>query len=210
MKMKTTLYIDAFNLYYGALKGTPYKWLNPLKLAQLILGEAHEVGVIKYFTARVVSRPDNPGQLTRQLFYLRALRTLPGMEIIFGHYLTHKVKMPLANPQLGTPRFAEVIKTEEKGSDVNLASHLLVDAFDNAYDCAVLISGDSDLAMPVEIVKSRFGKVVGVLNPQHKKCQRLSQTAVFYKHMRPSALEASQFQDVIHDSHGVFNKPNEW
>ena len=62
--------------------------------------------------------------------YLRALGTLPEVEVHYGHYLNHKVKMLLAQPQPGGPKFVEVIKTEEKGSDVNLATHLISDAYE--------------------------------------------------------------------------------
>ena len=208
--MKTILYIDAFNLYYGSLKGTPYKWLNPLALARLVLGASHDITAVKYFTAKMLPRADNPGQLTRQLFYLRALQTLPNASITYGRYLTHNVTMPLANPQPGGPRFVVVMKSEEKGSDVNLASHMLLDAFDNACDCAVLVSGDSDLCMPVEILKNRFMKTVGVINPQHKVSRKLKESATFYKHIVESTLAASQFPEQLRDAQGAFHKPAGW
>ena len=59
---------------------------------------------------------------------MRALRTLPNLDIILGHYLTHAVMMPLANPAPGQSRYVRVLKSEEKGSDVNLATHLVHDA----------------------------------------------------------------------------------
>jgi hypothetical protein len=51
--------IDGFNLYYGALKRTPYKWLDLAKLAQILL-PADTLQELHYFTARVSSRPYNP------------------------------------------------------------------------------------------------------------------------------------------------------
>ena len=72
--MKTYVYVDGFNLYYGAVKDTPYKWLNPQKLCDLLLPN-HNITKIKYFTARISARPNDPDQPTRQQFYLRALRT---------------------------------------------------------------------------------------------------------------------------------------
>ena len=85
---------------------------------------------IKYFTAHVGARPHDPDQPMRQQLYLRALRTLPLVEIYLGHYLSHEVSMPLANPPAGGSRFVKVIKTEEKGSDVNIATHLVSDAYE--------------------------------------------------------------------------------
>lgn len=98
---------------------------------------------IKYFTALVNPRPVDPNQLTRQQTYLRALQTIPNLEIIYGHFLTHEIMMPLASPKSG---YVKVIKTEEKGSDVNLALHLLSDGYKNAYAVAIVVSNDSELA----------------------------------------------------------------
>ncbi len=142
--MRTNIYVDAFNLYYGCLKGTPYRWLNLEALCKIML--PHDIiQQIKYFTARVIARPHDPNKLIRHDTYLRALGTLPKVSITYGHYLSHAVKMPLATPPPGGPYMARVIKTEEKGSDVNLASHLLMDACRDAFDIAVVISNDSDL-----------------------------------------------------------------
>ena len=95
--MKTIVYIDGFNLYYGAVKGTPYKWLNLLALCKFLLPK-NEIIRIKYFTALVTARPNDPDQPNRQQLYLRALRTIPGLEIIYGHFLEHVIMMPLAIP----------------------------------------------------------------------------------------------------------------
>ena len=81
--LKTNIYVDGFNLYYGALKGTPYRWLNINKLCRIMLPR-DTIHQIKYFTALVTSRPKDPDQLTRQQTYLRALQTIPNLEIIYG------------------------------------------------------------------------------------------------------------------------------
>jgi uncharacterized LabA/DUF88 family protein len=208
--VRTIVYVDAFNLYYGAVKDTPYKWLNILALSRALLRQENIITGVKYFTAKVQPRPNDPGQPTRQQMYLRALRTLPNLQIIYGHYLSHVVWMPLANPVQGVKPFVQVIKTDEKGSDVNLASHILVDAADDAFDCAVIITGDSDLRTPVQLVQTRFHKSVGVLNPQKIKCKALETSARFYKHIRESALASSQFPPVLTDSQGSFHKPSTW
>lgn len=207
--MKTMVYVDGFNLYYGAVKDTPYKWLDLQALCKVMIPSNTVIG-FKYFTARVQARPDDPSQPMRQLIYLRALQTLPNLQIIFGHYLSHVVSMPLVRPLPNGRRFIEVVKTEEKGSDVNLATHLLMDAFDNAFECAVVISGDSDLKAPIHFVQSKFHKTVGVLNPQQKACKTLQNTARFYKHIREAALQTSQFPPVLTDKQGTFHKPPTW
>jgi uncharacterized LabA/DUF88 family protein len=207
--MKTSVYIDGFNLYYGALKNTPYKWLDPLALCRAII-PSNDVTSIKYFTAKVTSRPDDPGKLNRQNTYLRALRTIPILHIYLGHFLTHVVRMPLAHPQPGQPATVEVIKTEEKGSDVNLATQMLLDAWSGNFDCAVVISGDSDLKTPILVVIEEFRKKVGVINPHTKPSITLKNIAHFYKPIRESALRSSQFPSVLTDGTGSFHKPPSW
>ena len=71
--------------------------------------------------------------------------------------------MPNANPP---PRIVEVIKMEEKGSDVNLSVHLLNDAWKDRYDCAVLVTNDSDMAEAMRLVKKGFyNKKLGLITP---------------------------------------------
>ena len=125
----------------------------------------------------------------RQQLYLRAIQTIPRLQIIYGNYRTHVVSMPLAYPVSGQRPFVKVIKTEEKGSDVNLATHLLLDGMDHLYECAVVISGDSDLRTPVQVVRTRLCRTIGVLNPQQEPAMALKREATFYKQIRESALQ---------------------
>jgi uncharacterized LabA/DUF88 family protein len=215
--MKTMVYVDAFNLYYGALKGTAYRWLDLQKL-MCSLYPAHQITGIKYFTARVNALPGNPDQPLRQQLYFRALKTLPAVTIIEGHYLSHPKRMPLAHPPVIGARTVEVIFTEEKGSDVNLASHLLFDAFKNQYDCAIVVSADSDLATPIEMVRKELGKTVNVQIPQliagqrkPRRSAKLQQVASNYRAgIRAGVLVASQFPSTLTDSVGTFTKPAAW
>ena len=91
---RTIVYIDGFNLYYGAARGTPYKWLDLSRLYQIML-PGDLIPEIKYFTARVSSRPYDPDAPTRQQIYLRALRPIPNLSIHYGHFLTHSCRMVL-------------------------------------------------------------------------------------------------------------------
>ena len=70
--MRTYVYVDAFNLYFGCVKGTSYRWLDLLKLSQLLL-PGHKIERIKYFTARVTARPGDLSKPVRQETFLRAL-----------------------------------------------------------------------------------------------------------------------------------------
>ena len=208
-KQRTIVYVDGFNLYHGALRHTPYKWLNVLALAKSLIDDNKEIVKIKYFTAKVSPRANDPDQPFRQHLYLRALATL-NAQIVYGRYLSHVVKMFKANQVVGEDPFVEVVKTEEKGTDVNIASHMIVDAADNLFDCALLISGDSDLTTPVKLCIGKYGKRVGVINPQRQKCRTLEREATFYKHIRETTLAACQFDPVLNDANGSFHKPARW
>ncbi|HUM63235.1 MAG TPA: NYN domain-containing protein [Anaerolineaceae bacterium] len=204
------VYVDGFNLYYGAVKGTAYKWLDIQKMVQLILPK-NQILKIKYFTALVNARPQDPDQPIRQQMYLRALKTIPNLEIVLGHFLTHPVRLPLVNPTAGQNSYAEVIKTEEKGSDVNIATHLLHDGYQGAYSVAIVISNDSDLVEAIKIVRNELNKGVIVLNPRpNSPSQELKRTATFVKDIRQGVLAASQFPNTMQDKNGTFTKPASW
>lgn len=167
------------------------------------------INQIKLFTALVKPRPFDIEQPVRQQTYLRALSTLPNVEIIYGHFLTHVISMPSAESYPDKLQYVKVIKSEEKGSDVNIASHFLFDAFHNKYDIGVIISNDSDLLAPLVMAK-KLGKIVGVLNPQQKPSRVLLKEAIFFKSIRKSALENSQFPSELSDKNGIFHKPKSW
>ena len=205
------MYIDGFNLYYGCLKGRSYKWLNLETMCGLLL-RRFEVQRIRYFTAHVKERPGNVQAPVRQQAYLRALGTLPSVEVHYGSFLTKPTRMLLADPPAVGPRTVEVIKTEEKGSDVNLATYLLVDAFRDDAEAFAVVSNDSDLTEPIRIVRHELGKVVGLLNPQPVPSQRLLRCRpTFAKQIRPGVLGASQFPRTVVDAAGaVIHRPRDW
>lgn len=208
--LRTSVYVDGFNMYYGCTKGTQYKWLDLLALCQAYLPK-NDITSIKYFTAKVSARPNDLQQPIRQQTYFRALETVPCVEIILGHYLSHSVKARLAHPPATGSKYVDIIKTEEKGSDVNLATHLLHDAHLNRYDVAVVISNDSDLLAPIKLVRADLGKIVGILNPQKNPSRALLPHTDFMKQIRPGALSASQFPDQIVDKNGnTIHKPATW
>jgi hypothetical protein len=144
--------------------------------------------------------------------YLRALGTLPRVEVHYGSFLTKPTRMMLADPPAAGPRTVEVIKTEEKGSDVNLATYLLVDAFRDDAQAFAVVSNDSDLTEPIRIVRHELGKVVGLLNPQAVPSQRLLTCRPnFSKQIRAGVLGASQFPRQLVDSRGsVIRRPADW
>ncbi len=205
--MLTNVYVDGFNLYYGCLKGTPYRWLNLEALCSHLLPR-HTIGRIRYFTAKVAARADDPQGPARQEAYLRALATSPRVSTHLGSFLTKVTRMPLANPR-DRARTVKVIRTEEKGSDVNLATHLLVDAFQNDAEAFVVVSNDSDLTEPIYMVGHELKRVVGLVNPQRRRSQALLRCdPAFFKQIRPGVLAASQLPAQLDG--GRIRRPEEW
>lgn len=129
---------------------------------------------------------------------------------MYGHFLSNRVRMPLADCAPGSQEYATVIKTEEKGSDVNLATHLVADAFRQRFEAAVLITNDSDLTEPVRIVKQELGLVVGILNPHRHPSRQLLEHASFMKPIRQGVLASSQLPNPLRDAAGEIHKPSSW
>ena len=208
--MKTSIYVDGFNLYFRCLRGTPCKWLNIARMCELLLPR-NTINEIKYFTANVTARQGDPDQPLRQQMYFRALETIPNLSIIRGTFLTNHARMlKVGCPPDKDSSYVQVIKTEEKGSDVNLATHLLYDACRGKFECAVVVSKDSDLCEPIRIVREELGLTVGLLNPGKKKSLALIPHADFIKEIRRGVLLASQFPNELKDAKGKFKKPASW
>ena len=194
------------------MKGTPFRWLDLRKLSERILKPGSQVNRIRYFTALVDGRKDSatPG---RQQTYLRALETIPNLTVHYGSFVTHPKTLPLE----AGGGMARVLRTDEKGSDVNLASHLLLDAFAGDFETALVVSNDSDLAFPICAVRDRLGLVVGVACPvagQSRPSRQLVEAADFRFHLtrkRRKLLRDSQFPESLVDSVGQeIRKPAGW
>jgi hypothetical protein len=169
--VRASVYVDGFNLYFGIKHyeqqyGRLYKWLDIGALCQHER-PADTIQRIRYCTARVRPRPNNPSQGSRQEIYLRAL--------------------------------------------VNLATLMLCDGFANDYDLAVLISNDSDLVMPIDVVRTQLQKKVAVLNPGQQFSNALNKAADSYLKISEQALASCQFPSAIVDARGrTITKPISW
>ncbi|MCK6440285.1 MAG: NYN domain-containing protein, partial [Planctomycetes bacterium] len=114
--MKTYVYVDMFNLYYGALKGTPYRWLNIHALCRNVL-KKYVIARVKCYGARISARPDDPDAPQRQDTYFRALLTIPGLEIVEGQFLNKTISRPMIRDGKivrrpdGRPKYVEVVTT---------------------------------------------------------------------------------------------------
>lgn len=217
-KPVTYVYIDGFNLYYGLKKsctavGKSWRWLNLEEFCRRLLSE-FDVTEIHYFTARL--NPPEWAKAKRQRKFLRALETLPLVTVHYGRYETrpeefYEVLNPEEDPPyvLGDKRW--VLHTEEKQSDVNLATQLLVDGLvEHRFEAAVIASNDSDLLAPIRTLRGR-GLTVGILNPHlDRPSTELRDASSFLRSIREKPVYRSQFPDVLSDSGGDFSKPPAW
>ena len=208
---RTYVYVDGFNLYYRALRKTKFKWLNLEVLVRGLLDADNSVDRIRYFTAPVSGKFD-PGVPVRQQRYLQALRTIPSMTIHEGNFLTKPKMRPLVSPAPGGPTHVEIWNTEEKGSDVNLATYLIHDAWQDLFDVAVVLSQDTDLNEPLRIVRDEIKKSIGVIVLDGKAPGKLASFGSFVRHITPADLADAQFPDrVPFGNRGKSTeRPSEW
>ncbi len=223
-KRRTALvYIDGFNLYYGLLKGTGYRWLDLEGLFDDLL-PSYEVIGIRYFTARVkqAANPSEPNAPERQKAYLNALRSLKRVQVIEGSFMIHKsyARRRYRATWLGfipVPRWLRdrhiipIWKVEEKGSDVNLGAYLVLDAAKSASDLQVLVTSDSDLAEPVRIVTREFNQDIALCFPHGTRSRALDGLPHrFNLWISTGALARHQLPNPTTVGKASYFKPGSW
>ncbi len=198
-------YMDGFNLYFGlkSKNWRQYYWLDIPGLIHRLLKPNQDLIATKYFTSRVSSQFD-PGKSKRQTIYLEALQALPGVTIYYGHYLQNPYTCHNCN--------ARRTIHSEKMTDVNIATHLLTDAFLDRFDTALLISADSDLVPPVMMVRKLFPKKwITAVFPPGRFSKTLANAACASYHVGRDKVAASQLPDQIHLPSGiVLQRPPKW
>lgn len=159
---RCTIYIDAFNWYYGIFIHRPeWKWLNIQSLFEALRPD-DDVIWIGFFTAIVHPHRRQSEKRDRQKRYLSALKGQPKVEIILGKYQERTVTCQAGD----CVRRLEYQVGEEKKTDVNIAVRLMDDALCQRTDSMVIVSGDSDLEPAVEWVrKNHPGIKVSVYVP---------------------------------------------
>lgn len=203
--------------FYGLLQKAPaFKWLNPFSFAQTLLRDDHEVACVKFFTARIRPYPHDEAAITRQNLYLQAVATLGKVQVIEGYYNRNKIWLPHVMSKCkacpdSRNGMARVMKFEEKRSDVNLTSALLADAFRNAADCFVLVSGDSDYIAPVDIVRFELKKPILVFNPRADRPSDLMYHASYYRNIPRDLPGRCQLPDTVAlPNGGTIHRPPSW
>lgn len=198
---KTYAYIDGGNLYYGIVRDGNDKWLDLDAFLKKLLRPEHDITSIKYFASRVIDKSPDHHKSERQDKYFDALRNRPHIEIIEGRYREQKELLsPVSTPCIECPDRREdgrvkVARITEKLTDVNIASSMLVDAFERKAESFVLVTGDSDLAPVVKVIRYKLGLPVLVFNPQRSICNELRRYATFYRNIDATATAGCRLPD---------------
>jgi uncharacterized LabA/DUF88 family protein len=201
---RVIVYIDGFNLYHGlrASGWQRYYWLNIQALAQDLTLSTDTLVKTKYFTARLDKPPD---KVKRQTTYIEALETLPSdFEIHFGRYDTH--------PRTCRKCGYTWPDSKEKKTDVNIATELLVDAFQDNFDTAYIISADGDICPAIDAVnKVATGKRIVAAFPPGRSSHDMVAACSAYLKIRRTSLARSQFPDKVVKPDGfVLERPVSW
>jgi len=202
---KSCVYIDGFNLYYGirATRRAGCLWLDLEDLARSFIDpEAETLAQVKYFTARVRG---NPGPGSRQKVYLKALTAhCQNLEIYYGRFLAKKRQCR---------QCANVYDLyEEKKTDVNIACHVLMDAFHQRYERIYIVSGDSDLVPAVEAAKTvnPHPRII-VANRPKRKSEELCRAADASFSIKEKSLRLSQLPETVTGRTGTkLTRPAQW
>ena len=218
--MKTIVYVDGYNLYYGLLRRSAFKWLDLYRLFQdHALGQNAEVLEVRYYTAPVLGRmSDDPESSQRQRTYLQALRKMPPnrVKIIEGKIMAETPVLRLVNPLPECPGLTHVKVHDftEKKTDVNLAADLITGAWTGAYEQAVICSNDTDLEGALRVVKEhrpaiRLGLVAPIPSDDSRKIAAdLKSHADWSKVLSKVHLERSQLPDKIPGT--ALRRPPAW
>lgn len=203
---RVIVYIDGFNLYFGMKeKGWRwYYWLNVHLLAKNLLKPYQKLIETKYFTSRVSSMPNDPEKTKRQGEYLEALSTVPMCKIFYGHYLGKEIRCNKCGHSWTTH--------EEKMTDVNISVELMTDVYQDKFDTAFLISGDSDLVGPIKAVRRLFPlKKVVVGFPPRRHSVQLGKVANAIFAIGRRKISDSMFPDQVIKPDGyILRRPDRW
>ncbi len=195
--------IDGFNLYFGMKSqfGDKFLWLNVEQLSQELLKADQDLISTKYFTSMVTNQPDKE---KRQRIYLEALQEVTKCNLYYGRYQSNVIECKGCRLMWPSPK--------EKMTDVNIATQMLVDAFTDKFDTAILISGDSDLVPPIQIIKSHFkNKRIGIFFPPKRHSIQLQSIVDFSGYIGKKTLLSSQMRTAITKADGyTINKPESW
>ncbi len=199
---RTIVYVDGSNLYYGLLRGTAHKWLDLKAFAHKLLLPEYSIDMIKYFTSRVIDKSVDHHREERQDKYLSAV-SCQGIPVFEGYYRIREERLEAterpckACTLVRRPGYVRGARISEKLTDVNMATEMLKDAYENRADAFVLVSGDSDLAPALRVIRYSTGHSVIVFNPQSSISNELRRYATFYRNIPSGFADGCRLPDSI-------------
>ncbi len=204
MNERVIFYIDGLNLYNGLKRANlrKYYWLDLRELAIKLCLPNQELIRVKYFTSMVSTKFDED-KFHRQSSYIKAIKTLPDMEVFLGR---HQKGMTICN------RCGKIFKNfSEKMTDMNIAVEMFKDAHQKNCDTQILVSGDSDLVPVCRTVLELFNMKLVIFFPPYRKTDRLREYCHFSARIFTHYIKKSQLPEEIIDSSGnEITKPEYW
>jgi len=235
--LRTRIYIDGYNLYYGCLKGTHLKWLDLLALFEkgilpsvtaMIDGHAIasnlQPAAIKFFTAPILEQAAKASDSIQcqEQYHAALSKHQPGrVETIKGYYSLTEARAKVIDPldPKKWPRDCQSIdvwKLEEKQTDVNLALHAVKDALLGDIEHVVIVTNDTDIAPALEMIRANTKAAIGLVIPttDHERIPNadLAKHAHWVRtHITETELRAAQLPRVIAGgSRRPAIKPDSW
>lgn len=206
-KKKVIVYIDGFNLYFGLVERgwRKYLWLDLKKFAHSLLLSDQTLTHTKYFTSRIskpISKPISKQQ--RQSLFIDALNTLTEFSIFYGRY---QVQVRTCE----NCGFTSFISNEKK-TDVNIATELLVDASQDTFDTAILVTADADLTAPIVAIRRLFpNKTIVVAFPPKRNSYELRSVVTTHYFIGEHNFRKNLLPDEIVTETGfVLRCPDKW
>jgi uncharacterized LabA/DUF88 family protein len=226
--LRTIVYVDGYNLYYGLLRTSGYKWLNIHALFNNHIfpfkSPGSELVAIKYYTADIKAQFASHGIHSEQAQgqYHRALRSATGgsIEIISSYHTTERGKAIQYKEPPNLKKTVDIWRIEEKQTDVKIALQMYIDASKNLCDQIVLCTNDNDLSPALEHIKSDFPHIeIGLVVPRpdprnvgsRPPAGKLKSYASWYlPHIKERALHESLFPNIVPGKRKPAIKPSHW
>ena len=211
---RVTFYIDGFNFYFGLKRSKRidpvwhnFYWIDMVKLCDSFLGQGQILEKVIYFTAS----PLSPQKNSRQSAFLNANKLLNGdrFEIVRGKYLDKHIICPYCKGDISRP--------EEKKTDVNISIRMIEDCMMDDTDVVALVSADSDLVPPIELIQRRFpGIGIKVYFPPSNFSNDLKDNLIHHR-SKPVLMFKNQhrFQsaimpDIVSKDGKIYRIPDKW
>lgn len=229
--MRTAFFVDGYNVFYGLLAGTPYKWLN---LTRLLTHIAHvenpqsSLASVDYFTSSVKPELATRGIISKEAqdSYVRALKANK-VAVHYGRHQLERANAPrFVSKKIGASRQDTVAiwKLEEKETDVHIAISMYRTASkqenvppESRIEQLVLVSGDTDMAPALRAIREDFPDLkIGVVLPYRTGSRRpapgsLKEHADWMRRVVTcEELESHQFPRRVPTHKAPAIKPDYW